>query len=115
MGRGSEIGFESEIDSGELGAADAQLEHDHDYGTFVVRRTRCSHEASEGRAVRTKRCESCDQTRGQAIFGLHSQGSVRHALIDRDAADHAIPVMVRANQVISPFGGSNQQDMHRFS
>jgi hypothetical protein len=55
MGRGSEIGFESEIDSQELGAADAQLEHDNAYGTFVVRRTRCSHEASEGRAVRTKR------------------------------------------------------------
>jgi hypothetical protein len=44
MGRGSEIGFESEIDSGELGAADAQ--------SMITLTERSS---SEGRAVRTKR------------------------------------------------------------
>jgi hypothetical protein len=36
-------------------------------GMFVVRRTCCSHEA----------CESCDQPRGQSIFGLHSHCTVR--------------------------------------
>jgi hypothetical protein len=43
-------------------------------GTFVVRRTCCSHEA----------CESCDQTRGQSIFGL--PGQAENALIENQGS-----------------------------